>query len=193
MADERHLVEIDLLAQDEVEQQVERTLVDRGLDRVGHGDTIEALPAPPPRMPPGRWPGPATVAAVAPVAMPVTLAGGGGRCGAWSAGAWLQRHRRTPTVSPATAAQTLASVYKLSGSQQQCLERAFAAEPRRHPPAGQRRSGQRRRPGRPRPGRPGLHRRLDAGRRHRGRGRPGHGRAHRPPSRPASAQRGHRR
>ena len=34
---EGHLVDVDLLAQDEVQKQIERALVDRGLDRVRHG------------------------------------------------------------------------------------------------------------------------------------------------------------
>ena len=37
-------------------------------------------------------------------------------------------HRSTPTVDPATAAQTLASVYKVTPTQQQCLQRGFAAD-----------------------------------------------------------------
>ncbi len=35
-------------------------------------------------------------------------------------------HSSTPSVNPDTAAQTLASVYKLSASQERCLEAAFA-------------------------------------------------------------------
>ena len=37
-------------------------------------------------------------------------------------------HSSTPTVDPTTAAQTLASVYKVTSAQQQCLERGFAAD-----------------------------------------------------------------
>ena len=44
MADQRHLVQVDLLAQDQVEQQVEGALEHRRLHRVRHRDTIEATP-----------------------------------------------------------------------------------------------------------------------------------------------------
>lgn len=37
-------------------------------------------------------------------------------------------HSSTPTVDPATAAQTLASVYKVTPTQQQCLQQGFAAD-----------------------------------------------------------------
>ena len=37
-------------------------------------------------------------------------------------------HRSTPTVDPATAAETLASVYKVTPAQQRCLARGFAAD-----------------------------------------------------------------
>jgi hypothetical protein len=36
-------------------------------------------------------------------------------------------HQSPPSVDPATAAQTLASVYKVTPAQQQCLQRGFAA------------------------------------------------------------------
>ena len=42
MRDERDLVEVDLLAQDQVQEQVEGTLEDRGLHVVGHGTTLAA-------------------------------------------------------------------------------------------------------------------------------------------------------
>ena len=46
---EGDLVQVDLLAQDQVQQQIERPVEDRRLDRVGHPDTIEprdgAVPA----------------------------------------------------------------------------------------------------------------------------------------------------
>jgi hypothetical protein len=37
-------------------------------------------------------------------------------------------HSSTPTVDPGTAAQTLGSVYKLSGAQEQCLKAGFAQD-----------------------------------------------------------------
>ena len=37
-------------------------------------------------------------------------------------------HHSAPTVDPATAAQTLASIYKVTPAQQQCLRRGFAAD-----------------------------------------------------------------
>ena len=133
---QRHLVEVDLLAQDEVEQQIEGPLEHRGLHRVGHPVTIEgssptsAHASAVPRLAHSGRVAPATVAAVAVGSVPIrrrlAVALAGATCMAVLLAACGGSGRAT--LSPSAAAQTIAAIYKLSPAQQRCLTNAFDAD-----------------------------------------------------------------